>query len=1089
MELSKSIDKLDELSVSISKLMEIKDENGLLSCMVELLSEDKLHIAFGCTYHVEVGVNLIDESQLKDSHRGKIHYPSTISSVDNLENSSLPKWLKSSETFKYLSNQDYKHFRIVPIKNNEILLGLIVVAQKNTPTESMVIRSNILSKHASKILLSIVQEKQIDSFNKQLLAIRNITEAVSNSLDLRSISVQLLVKAKELFSVEAVGIFIGSKDSKVYRIYESVGLSRNYIDNIAFETGYPVDELLIKSDKPIQIYDSFLHAREDQKDVLKKEGLFSRLYAPIISNTKLVGILALYSKAPRHFIDDEMNFAKSLADQAAVAFSNAKLHTEMTEIINSINQTRNLMIDGMMELNTKLEVTYLNNAAKVILATSDIIPNIDIANLLKITKLFNEETIKRVKDAASKVIQGIKQKSILSTNEENVRFYEAVYSPNIDVKGSIIGVIINVRDLTQLYDEHDKLQTIHSNIEEGIILTDLQGNVIDHNNESTKILNIEPDIAGKSLIQVLEGSKINFDKDLEDLSKQVLLGKRHIIYGESDDIHLQFTFGPVVRMKEVIGLILTIRDITPLIEKTVEANEMAAKAKSHLRELSKLAELTTIIGFNLENTYKKYITRLNSLLDSTTVALYLYDPALQSLVLHASSGDDFDLQKQLKITENSIIAKSFVARKKVTEAIDSGIAKLVIPISHQSKNLGVIIVGRKLKSYGEHEARLLGLVATRLAVLVENANLFNEVNARRERWEAVFRFTDEGIVIFDRDSRIVGFNSAAVAITNFSILESIGKPFTKIIKTVSKEGLNMASSSPILKVLKEGVTITKSEQLIESKGGLTVWTEISYSPIFDDNGSVTSGIAIISNVQKDREIEEIKSDFISIVSHELRTPLTAIKGFLSMIIKRDFGSLTDKQSHYLSRVYQSNQRMIDLVEDLLESSNIESGQISLSISPVALENILSEVIAESAGKAASKQILIKVNRRQRLPLVLADETRLHQILINLVDNAIKYSSEDSEVRIDFKVSGDELITTVNDQGVGITSTQFDRLFTKFGRIYNSMSIQAGGTGLGLYIVKHLVESHGGRVWVTSREGYGSKFSFSLPIAKQLPLLK
>jgi signal transduction histidine kinase len=181
--------------------------------------------------------------------------------------------------------------------------------------------------------------------------------------------------------------------------------------------------------------------------------------------------------------------------------------------------------------------------------------------------------------------------------------------------------------------------------------------------------------------------------------------------------------------------------------------------------------------------------------------------------------------------------------------------------------------------------------------------------------------------------------------------------------------------------------------------------------------------------------------------------------------------------------------MIDLVEDLLESSNIESGQISLSISPVALENILSEVIAESAGKAASKQILIKVNRRQRLPLVLADETRLHQILINLVDNAIKYSSEDSEVRIDFKVSGDELITTVNDQGVGITSTQFDRLFTKFGRIYNSMSIQAGGTGLGLYIVKHLVESHGGRVWVTSREGHGSKFSFSLPIAKQLPLLK
>jgi signal transduction histidine kinase len=207
-----------------------------------------------------------------------------------------------------------------------------------------------------------------------------------------------------------------------------------------------------------------------------------------------------------------------------------------------------------------------------------------------------------------------------------------------------------------------------------------------------------------------------------------------------------------------------------------------------------------------------------------------------------------------------------------------------------------------------------------------------------------------------------------------------------------------------------------------------------------------------------------------------------------MVLKRDFGELSDKQSHYLSRVYQSNQRMIDLVEDLLESSHIEAGKINLTVNPVAMEGIIAEVVAEEAGKAAAKQILIKVNRRQRLPLILADETRLRQILVNLVDNAIKYSLPEAEIKIDFKVKGDELVTTVTDEGVGITPSQFDRLFTKFGRIYNPMSVQAGGTGLGLYIVKNLVEAHGGRVWVTSREGRGSRFSFSLPIAKQLPLL-
>jgi signal transduction histidine kinase len=120
--------------------------------------------------------------------------------------------------------------------------------------------------------------------------------------------------------------------------------------------------------------------------------------------------------------------------------------------------------------------------------------------------------------------------------------------------------------------------------------------------------------------------------------------------------------------------------------------------------------------------------------------------------------------------------------------------------------------------------------------------------------------------------------------------------------------------------------------------------------------------------------------------------------------------------------------------------------------------------------------------------VLADETRLRQILVNLVDNAIKYSFPRSEVVVDFKAQGDELVTSIADTGVGITQGQIERIFQKFGRIYNPMSVQSGGTGLGLYIVKRLVESHGGRIWVSSREGKGSKFSFSLPIAKQLPLL-
>ncbi len=181
--------------------------------------------------------------------------------------------------------------------------------------------------------------------------------------------------------------------------------------------------------------------------------------------------------------------------------------------------------------------------------------------------------------------------------------------------------------------------------------------------------------------------------------------------------------------------------------------------------------------------------------------------------------------------------------------------------------------------------------------------------------------------------------------------------------------------------------------------------------------------------------------------------------------------------------------MIGLVEDLLDMSHIESGKIRLRVTPLALEPIINEVVTELAAKGFERQIMLKVNRKHKLPLVLADETRLRQILTNLVDNAIKYSLPKSEVIIDFKAQDNELVTSVKDQGVGITAAHIERLFQRFGRIYNPMSMQSGGTGLGLYIVKNLVESHGGRIWVTSREGKGSRFSFSLPMAKQLPLIQ
>ncbi len=227
-------------------------------------------------------------------------------------------------------------------------------------------------------------------------------------------------------------------------------------------------------------------------------------------------------------------------------------------------------------------------------------------------------------------------------------------------------------------------------------------------------------------------------------------------------------------------------------------------------------------------------------------------------------------------------------------------------------------------------------------------------------------------------------------------------------------------------------------------------------------------------------------DLISIVAHELRSPLTAIKGYSSMLATMDADNLTDKQRHFIHRVSQSSERMGDLIDKLLDLGIIESGNLKLGVVPTAIEPIVNDIV-EDLSRTTAARLAVSLDKK-RLPIVLADPARLHQILTNLLDNAIKYSPEGGGVHIVFKHEGDEVTVTVADEGVGIPADQVNKLFTKFGRLYHPSTIDRPGSGLGLYIVKRLVEAQDGRIWLSSKEGKGSKFSFSLPVAKQLPLL-
>jgi PAS domain S-box-containing protein len=1076
-------------SVQLMELATMAQEFGEQATVAEVIRHfAKSLSATSLARHVAIGltsggkVETIDESSLPSAERHKLVYPNNPDEFAD--------WA-TAPTAKAVANKlGSLIIETLEIATPRRSYGSMIFFRQEAPSPDVVAATQLLFQSMTSSIERLVMVQVASQGASQSQLVQKITRSISGSLDFNEIVDTLLNSSKSLFAADAASLMMRRPDSETMFIYRAIGLSKHYTDSVTIDLDAPFAQALMSAHKPTSITSTSAGAVSGQADLIKSEGIESMLIAPVEIDNELVSALTLYSKTPRQFSFEEEKMSGNLAAQAAVAITNAQLHSDLLRASRDVEQTRNLMQDGLLIFDDKDRLTYFNQAASQLFDLSDV----QLDQATRVSRLAKAAGITIDLDEALAAVTTAKSggtsRIVIERPGDDHRYYEALFSSYQAENSSTRGLMVSIRDLTPLYLEKEKLATIQANIQDGVMILDENGLIEECNNEWRRLFDLKGDIIGHRFFRELAlRDDLTFDRDPAELIQNVFEGKPQTTYAHRADAqHVQLSIGPIRRGNRMRGVIATARDITPLIEKTVEANAMAAKAQRHLRELSGLAELSSIVGFNVANIYRKYLTKITSVSSSKDVSIYLYDPATQQLVCEESTNSN--AVRSLTLDSESMVSRSFIGRRGITsDDIGPNGHYLAMPIVHHSKTLGVILVERPEVPYSEHDAKLLRLVATRLAVLVENATLYHDVNARRERWEAVFRFTDEGIVIFDRLGVIVGFNPAAAEITQNETGEAIGKPFDRIVKSVLSEGSAAPTGpSPLARVLGEGLTIAKTEQMIETRIGTRLWTEISYSPIFDDAGQVTSGIALIRNVQKDREVEAIKSDFISIVSHELRTPLTAIKGFLSMVLKQDFGELTEKQFHYLSRVYQSNQRMIDLVEDLLDVSYIESGKINLTINPVAIESIISEVIAELGAKGAASQILIKMKRRQRLPLVLADETRLHQILLNLIDNAVKYSNPGTQVEIDCQVSGDELITTVSDHGVGITQSQLDRLFTKFGRIYNPMSVQAGGSGLGLYIVKNLVENHGGRIWVTSQEGKGSKFKFALPVAKQLPLL-
>jgi len=349
-----------------------------------------------------------------------------------------------------------------------------------------------------------------------------------------------------------------------------------------------------------------------------------------------------------------------------------------------------------------------------------------------------------------------------------------------------------------------------------------------------------------------------------------------------------------------------------------------------------------------------------------------------------------------------------------------------------------------------------------------------EVRKARNYFGAIVENSPYGICVTDSARNIMITNKAVEDLTGYDRSELIGQPVTKFYP----EGENVGSLE--METLRRGDRVVKQLRF-RRKGGEELPVKVSQSLVSDPDDQSDIIIESYSNQTDRLRVDQLKNEFVYVAAHELRNPVSAIRMLLDIIYSDKRVSVEPVLRGYLSKIQEANERLLNLVEDLLEVSRTEAGRLKINVSPQNMAEIIKNLLSELRPGAAAKGLTINYAPSPQLPRVAADEIKLKEILTNLIGNAIKYNITEGSVTIEHVVEDGQLITRVSDTGIGISAEDQLKLFNKFWRSEDLAVRAQAGTGLGLFIVKELVERMDGRIWVESRHGEGSIFSFSLPI--------
>ncbi len=409
----------------------------------------------------------------------------------------------------------------------------------------------------------------------------------------------------------------------------------------------------------------------------------------------------------------------------------------------------------------------------------------------------------------------------------------------------------------------------------------------------------------------------------------------------------------------------------------------------------------------------------------------------------------------LVVASLSITLGYFVARR-TTRSVRS--------VTEGARHLAAGDLEHRVNALAADETQELADAFNRMATSLRE--MIRDLSSERNKLSAILDTMADGVIVVGPQGRIELMNRAAESLFNVTGQKAVGSRFLEVVRDHDLQRL--ISHSLETKQQQHGEV-----ELLHRRRFLSAIA----TPL---TGSVFPGVLLtLHDLTRIRQVETTRKEFVSNVSHELRSPLASVK---AMVETLEHGGLEERPvaQDFLRRIHQDVDRMNGMVGTLLELSRLESGQDTLHLRPLDLRPLIEAATAELSGLAEAKQITVEVALPGELPLVMGEEDRLRQVLINLLDNAIKFTPQQGKITLSARPEERAVEVRISDSGIGIAAEHLPRIFERFYKVDHSR--RGGGTGLGLAIVKHIVQAHGGEVRVESQEGVGSSFIFTVPRA-------